>query len=52
MQVGASKSFCQRLSRMTPAELARIASIIVNAIAIVGGGWLLLAVFAACYKFY
>jgi len=32
--------------------IRRIASLIVNAIAIVGGGWLLLAVFAAGYKFY
>ncbi len=32
--------------------MTRIASLIVNAIAIVGGGWLLLAVLAACYKFY
>lgn len=34
------------------AMMIRLASLIVNAIAIVGGGWLLLAVFAACYKFY
>jgi len=32
--------------------MIRIASMIVNAIAIIGGGWLLLAVFAACVNFY
>jgi len=32
--------------------IRRIASLILNAIAIVGGGWLLLAVFAACVNFY
>ena len=33
-------------------RMIRIASLILNAIAIVGGGWLLLAVFAACVNFY
>ena len=32
--------------------ILKITSMIVNAIAIVGGGWLLLAVFAAGYNFY
>ena len=32
--------------------IRRLASLTINAIAIVGGGWLLLAVFAACAKFY
>ena len=32
--------------------MIRIASLVVNAIAAIGGGWLLLAVFAAGYKFY
>lgn len=32
--------------------MIRLASLIVNAIAAVGAAWLLLAVFAACVKFY
>ena len=32
--------------------MIRIASMIVNAIAAIGAAWLLLAVFAAGYKFY
>ena len=32
--------------------MIRLASMIVNAIAAVGAVWLLLAVFAACYKFH
>ena len=32
--------------------MIRVASIIINAIAAIGAAWLLLAVFAACVKFY
>ena len=30
----------------------RLATVIINAVAIAGGAWLLLAVFAAVFKFY
>lgn len=32
--------------------LAKLATVILNAVAIAGGAWLLLAVFAAGFKFY
>lgn len=35
-----------------PGLLAKLATVIINAVAIAGGLWLLLAVFAAGFKFY
>ena len=36
----------------TPGLLAKLATVILNAVAIAGGAWLLLAVFAAGFAFY
>jgi len=36
----------------TPGLLAKLATVILNATALAGGAWLLLAMFAAGFKFY